>query len=792
MAAAVLAGSALAFSSFAVVVPAALADEEATPAIATVKPEASSQDSSETPTAPDDETSVKDSGSAETGDLGEEVEPTEPVTEEPTSSETSAEPSPETQSRFQTQQDDGDDGDGGEDNTEPDDAELGELRFAVSPRSGPSGTQIDLSGSGFTPGGDIDVKIVTSDDPDATPINYDTFADDEGVLDDVMSVEGAPGLYHVTATDVDTGRYEVETFNITDVTMDINPETLSEEEFRDNGVTLTIRELEPNQVVDVAVSNRYNPIDELSGTATAGGDGVATYSIQGAEDLRDIYVGAYSVIVTESGSEVQLAEGSFDVTSENPQVSVHSPDANDDGSIPQGGTLHVTGNNATPNSDVTVDFGLEGVEAQIVESTSDGEYGAEITIPENAQPSEKTVTVTDDETGTVGTAEYTVAEAAEDVEPTLTADRTQITLDEFVGSDDGESGVGFLVEGLEPNTDFTYMATASGPVADLEATETTDADGTARFSVYGDEKASDPSVYLGRYSVTVVYKDEAGEPQELGPVHFRVVDEITEDIEIELESDEVYQGESLDVEIWNLTPEGNVEIEWNPTETLTADDDGEIDTDLPIADDADTGVQTLTVTDLTTERTASVEYTVLDASDQVVDPSLTIDPERIELDDFIGDPEDGAGVAHTVQGLEPGTEISYAVTGPEYVSDFESTAPVEEDGVASFVIYGYDVANPSVYLGEYNTVVTYVDEDGEAQTLSGSFTVVDGDDSTGGTGGSDDDRGSTGPVDLNGASGLAQTGANGIQFGMLAGGLLLAGGALLAFANRKRLFGRTA
>src|SRR5699024_7053986 len=169
------------------------------------------------------------------------------------------------------------------------------------------------------------------------------------------------------------------------------------------------------------------------------------------------------------------------------------------------------------------------------------------------------------------------------------------------------------------------------------------------------------------------------------------------------------------------------------------DENGELSAELPIADDADTGVQTLTVTDLTTEETASVEYTVLSSDDEVVDPALTIDPERIDLDDFVGDPEDGAGANHIVEGMEPGTEISYVVSGPEYVNDYESTADVDEDGVASFVIHGYDVADPAVYLGEYNTVVTYVDDAGETQTLSGSFTVVDGDDDDSTAGGSDGD-----------------------------------------------------
>ena len=428
------------------------------------------------------------------------------------------------------------------------------------------------------------------------------------------------------------------------------------------------------------MGNAYSPIPDLSGEATADAEGTVEYTIQGADS---VYVGTYYVTALRADNDAQVGSASFEVTSEKPQVSTHSPDANDNGEIPQGGVLHVTGHNATPNSTVTVDFGIEGLETAEVETGENGDFATENVIPEDAESGVKTVTVTDGETGESGTAEYTVADA-------------------------------------------------------------------------GDETPEGP--------------------------------------QIELDSNEVYQGGSLVADIWNLTADGEVEVSWNPTETFTADENGELSAELPIADDADTGVQTLTVTDLTTEETASVEYTVLSSDDQVVDPALTIDPERIDLDDFVGDPEDGAGANHIVEGMEPGTEISYVVSGPEYVNDYESTADVDEDGVASFVIHGYDVADPAVYLGEYNTVVTYVDDAGETQTLNGSFTVVDGDDDStaGGSDGDDDDRAPSAPVDVNGASGLAETGATGVQLGFLAGGLLVAGAALLAFANRRRLFGRSA
>lgn len=686
LSAAVLAGSALVFSSFAVGIPSAMADEEPAVSVATAVPEdedtAEEVENEETPSAEenteegseDSEESEESADETDNSESGEASEPAESgsdqsASEEPTSESTQDEVEPETQ----------------DDEVEPEtqDAEVEVDPFIYfSESSGPAGTTFEVGGGGFSPDGDVEISVT---EPDSGEIvaSSSASANEFGSIDglELTIPEGsAGGVYDVTAVDRETEISVTESFNVTDASLTITPEELDENDFVDSGVTVTIEGLEAGQDIAITVGNAYSPIPDLSGEATADAEGTVEYTIQGADS---VYVGTYYVTALRADNDAQVGSASFEVTSEKPQVSTHSPDANDNGEIPQGGVLHVTGHNATPNSTVTIDFGIEGLETAEVETGENGDFATENVIPEDAESGVKTVTVTDGETGESGTAEYTVADA-------------------------------------------------------------------------GDETPEGP--------------------------------------QIELDSNEVYQGGSLDADIWNLTADGEVEVSWNPTETFTADENGELSAELPIADDADTGVQTLTVTDLTTEETASVEYTVLSSDDQVVDPALTIDPERIDLDDFVGDPEDGAGANHIVEGMEPGTEISYVVSGPEYVNDYESTADVDEDGVASFVIHGYDVADPAVYLGEYNTVVTYVDDAGETQTLSGNFTVVDGDDDStaGGSDGDDDDRAPSAPVDVNGASGLAQTGANGVQLGFLAGGLLVAGAALLAFANRRRLFGRSA
>src|SRR5699024_4421955 len=231
----------------------------------------------------------------------------------------------------------------------------------------------------------------------------------------------AGGVYDVTAVDRETEISVTESFNVTDASLTITPEELDENDFVDSGVTVTIEGLEAGQDIAITVGNAYSPIPDLSGEATADAEGTVEYTIQGADS---VYVGTYYVTALRADNDAQVGSASFEVTSEKPQVSTHSPDANDNGEIPQGGVLHVTGHNATPNSTVTIDFGIEGLETAEVETGENGDFATENVIPEDAESGVKTVTVTDGETGESGTAEYTVADAGDE-----TPEGPQIELD---------------------------------------------------------------------------------------------------------------------------------------------------------------------------------------------------------------------------------------------------------------------------------------------------------------------------------------------------------------------------
>src|SRR5699024_5883100 len=189
---------------------------------------------------------------------------------------------------------------------------------------------------------------------------------------------------------------------------------------------------------------------------------------------------------------------------------------------------------------------------------------------------------------------------------------------------------------------------------------------------------------------------------------------------------------------------------------------------------------------------------------ELPEPALTVDPTEINLEDFVGDPEEGAGVTHNLTGMAPDTEFEYAVETPANIQPFSSSVLSDENGAAEFSIYGENADNPSVYLGDYTTIVTYVDEDGETQTLTANFSVVEADDSGEVTpvvdtgepaepvADTDNDQDEAAPAPAVGGADaqLADTGANGTSLMWIAGGLLALGGAFVIYANRGRLFGR--
>src|SRR5699024_11328897 len=93
-------------------------------------------------------------------------------------------------------------------------------------------------------------------------------------------------------------------------------------------------------------------------------------------------------------------------------------------------------------------------------------------------------------------------------------------------------------------------------------------------------------------------------------------------------------------------------------------------------------------------------------SSQAFDPSLTVDPGISTLQQFVGDPNDGAGVTHVVEGLTPDTEISYTVAGPTNVKALTQTATADDNGQVEFTVHGVESARHVAYVGDDTTVAS--------------------------------------------------------------------------------------
>lgn len=232
--------------------------------------------------------------------------------------------------------------------------------------------------------------------------------------------------------------------------------------------------------------------------------------------------------------------------------------------------------------------------------------------------------------------------------------------------------------------------------------------------------------------------------------------------QLTLDTAAAYPGDEITVVGEDFDAEENVAFSLNPElGTAPADANGVVTAVLTIPEDVPPGDYALTAVGETSGHTAAAGLTILDPEDDAevpeIDPDLSIDTEQITLEDFIGDPEQGAGVNHVVDGLAPGQPIEWLVTGPEGVNENIGAATASDEGVVDFRIHGFETPEPAIYLGEYTTVVAVEGEDGEVIELEATFTVVDGteDDDQNGTPGDDeaappeDDGSETPPSDGN-------------------------------------------
>ncbi|MGO1397648.1 MAG: hypothetical protein ACTHVO_04560 [Brevibacterium yomogidense] len=227
-----------------------------------------------------------------------------------------------------------------------------------------------------------------------------------------------------------------------------------------------------------------------------------------AEDMTDPQVGVQiNVIGAAAGSTASdsLVGDEYDVE-ENGQVAWNIYVV---GGEPELGVTNfeITYTNAA-GEETTVSASFEVVESYSGETEEPTEEPTETADPteEPTETAEPTPTDTAEPTETAEPTATPTDDDDADVEYALEVDPQEISPADFVKQD---KGVTLTATGLEAGEEVEFAVSAAGSnVESLTETATADENGVAVWSVYGIDD-SNPSAYLGDYSVTVT--NEAGE-----------------------------------------------------------------------------------------------------------------------------------------------------------------------------------------------------------------------------------------------------------------------------------------
>lgn len=227
-------------------------------------------------------------------------------------------------------------------------------------------------------------------------------------------------------------------------------------------------------------------------------------------------------------------------------------------------------------------------------------------------------------------------------------------------------------------------------------------------------------------------------------------------------------------------PGAEVEVEWKPadgsqgsadSETVKADDKGAFALVGP-AEAGDWVYTATAVVDGKESKATEFDVTVEAPEESPEAPAergMTVDPEEIAASDFV---KKDKSVTIATEGFDEGEEVTLEVVGgPKNVEGIELREKANENGVASFAIYGTSESDPEAYVGKYDLEATGANDTAEEKVLTGSFEVVADEDGQGGGG-------------AGGGSDLPRTGAE--MTGLAAGaGLLVVGGAAVLLTMRR-------
>src|SRR5699024_9570002 len=324
-------------------------------------------------------------------------------------------------------------------------------------------------------------------------------------------------------------------------------------------------------------------------------------------------------------------------------------------------------------------------------------------------------------------------ESQEQEEPAVTLSTEELSQAEF-----GDENKGVDVNGVGLEADHAYdiiVTPQSGQnVKELKTTAETNSEGAFSHTIY----ATDDSVYVGSYSVTVTNTED---PDESYSTAFEVTGEDSDDPEtpaadpkISVSDKEVtaedLQNDGITVEGEGFTPGGEVVLIGGTAQspfgvaTVTADDDGTVSGTIKSEAALEPGEYSVWGSDQETE-TTSEPVTVTVVEEETEEPStpaaeaeLTVSPETISPADFI---DEDKGVTLAVENCEPGEDVKFVVNpeGDSNVTAYENTVNADDEGKASVNVYGTS-SDASAYIGDYDVTVTCSDAE-----LTGEFSVSD-------------------------------------------------------------------
>ena len=349
--------------------------------------------------------------------------------------------------------------------------------------------------------------------------------------------------------------------------------------------------------------------------------------------------------------------------------------------VEPGDATDVSGSGFSPDSPATVELvdseGNPVGDPEEVTTDEDGAFQLSLPVPEDAEPGELVVRVTDEETGEQTESPLTVTDPSEDGSEDGTEDGTEDS--DGDGAEDGtEDGDG---DGAE---DGTEDGTEDG---DGEGAE----DGTEDGTDDGAEDGTEDGDGDGAPAPSLIIQPDTAEPGDT----------------VTIEGGDLPEGSTGTLEVTD--PEGNV------IDTVENIDfgEGDISESWTIPEGTEPGVLIFTITDDEDPEVGASEVVDVVDGDAADQPTTSVQPEQIP-----------AGGQITVAGdsYVPGSTVTLEIIDLNgNVVDTVEEAPVSEDGTVSITWTVPEGTDPGALIAHLTDV-----EDPEV-TSAGSFDVVDGD-----------------------------------------------------------------